>query len=131
MDKNTKIRISYIEPGSVLKSRGSYTSAEIKVTNSFKYDEKTIILEQSKTLKEPEYLHSKKTVILEDPFVQHWLERKSWRPNSSLRSARDRMMYSIFKDWKQVSPENILKAAAKLYLIDIGIDYKEADIDLL
>lgn len=128
---DSKIRISYMEQGSILKSRGSYTSAEIKVTDAFKANEKMEIIKESKILEEAVYTSSKKSNLLGKHFIIHWLKRESWKPSEKLYNSKDRLMYAIYKDWKKLTKEEILIAAAKVYLMDFNIDYTTAFIDIL
>lgn len=128
INSNTKIRVSYVEPGFTLKSRGVYTSAKIKVEKNG--SEK--IIKDSETVKQAKYSHSKKTMILESPFVNYWTSKEAWMPNFSKPSnASERIKLSIAQNFKTVSKENLLIAAVKMLLADLRINYDDAEITLL
>jgi len=128
---DSKIRISYNEPGSVLISRGNYTSAKIKVVNAWQTNEEMKIIKPSETIKTSVYRHSIVQKVLGEQFISHWLDRTSWKPSYKLKSSKDRFMTTVYKDWKKLSKEQILITSAKLLLIDLEIDYNTAKIEII
>jgi len=128
INSDTKVRVSYVEPGSTLKSRGIYSSAEVKVGKNG--NEK--VIKPSQTIKEAEYIHSKKTMLLEAPFVQYWITKEAWKPNfSKPNNAAERMKLSVAQKWKELDKEKILIAAVKMLLADLRINYDDAEIVIL
>ena len=128
INSDTKVRVSYVEPGSTLKSRGIYSSAEINVGKN--NNEK--VIKPSQTIKEAEYIHSKKTMLLEAPFVQHWTNKEAWKPDfSKPNNAAERMKLSVAQKWKELDKEKILIAAVKMLLADLRINYDDAEIVIL
>ena len=128
INSDTKVRVSYVEPGSTLKSRGIYSSAEVKVGKNG--NEK--VIKPSQTTKSAKYGHNKKTMLLEAPFVQYWITKEAWKPNfSKPNNAAERMKLSVAQKWKELDKEKILIAAVKMLLADLRINYDDAEIVIL
>jgi len=128
----TEIRVSFMEPGSVIVSGGKYTSAEVKVKHARTSDEIVTIIKPMKIEEEPKYTSGKKNITLGTAFINHWLEPKTWKPHfKKAANAKERIMLNVYQNWKKHSKEYILKEAVKLYLSDIHVDYNTADITIL
>lgn len=125
---SNKIRISFVESGTTLKRRGTYTEAILSINKKNNTEE---LLKPSQTITEPIYQNSRGSTTLGAPFITYWLNRMNWKPTEKLKNNKDRIMFSVYKDWKQLSEEQVLIAAAKLYLHDRDMDYNLADITIL
>lgn len=71
----TQVSVTFEECGETLVSRGNYSSAKVQVLNSFQKNEVFKVLEQSKTLREPEFKSATKTTTLGSAFVEMALEK--------------------------------------------------------
>ena len=132
IDSSSKIRVSFIEPGSVLKSKGSYTSAQVKVTNENTDNESFTVLKDFETVRQPVFTNCEKVMILEWSFISYWLTPKAWKPGfSEGHNAAERMKLSVYQKIKTLDKETLLVAAVKLLLTYLGVNYNEAKIDLL
>lgn len=127
IDNNTKVRVSYTELGSVLKSRGDYTSAKTKVSKG-----KETVTKPTQVLKKPKYTQSKKVILLETPFVEFWTSKEAWKPDFDKPSnASERMKLSVIQNFKNTKKEDLLITAVKMLLADLRIDYTTARIEIL
>lgn len=76
MNKNyTQVVATFEECGSTLISLGKYEAAKIQVKNGHTDDEVCVILEKSKTIKEPKFKQATKTTTLLKEFVDFALSK--------------------------------------------------------
>ena len=112
MNKNNKIFLTFNEGGKYLTKRGIYSTAKIR---------QCIVVEESRTIKHPEYADCSRKVVLDYSFIEKALEI----PESPKRNSGDyhRWLRSdlgkLWSDWKKLSDEQKIKRHIEIYVKDM------------